>query len=186
MRNIDKLFFRVKRISDWIEIAIKYIASLLIFLCAVCVFFQVVNRYILVKQTLFPWKSVPWTDEMSKLLMVILAFLCMGVCYKHGELSRADMVYSKLSGWKKKALYYIEFVCIVIFLVAAIIYGIKFANANKIFRTESLFIPGNVLYSIPVVGFILMLFNALVEFLGVISGNVEPFESVEKPEVEEE
>lgn len=186
MIELKKIYSGAKRISDWMELALKYISALLIFLCALCVFFQVVNRYILVKQTLFPWKSVPWTDELSKLLMVMLAYLCMGLCYKHGELSRADMVYSRLQGNKKKALYYAEFICIVIFLLAAIYYGEVFAIANKIYRTESLAIPGNILYQIPVIGFSLMLFQVLTEFIGVLSGEIEPFGSIAKPEVEED
>ena len=183
---MKKLYSALKRVSDWVEIALKYISSFLIFLCALCVFFQVVNRYILVKQTLFPYKSVPWTDEMAKLLMVLLSYLCMGLCYKHGELSRADMVFSKLKGVRKHVLYYFEFACIATFLIAAIIYGIKFASANKIFRTESLFIPGNILYSIPVIGWSLMLYQAIVELVGVIAGEVEPFTSVEIQAFEED
>lgn len=186
MSGLKKIFHFTKKVSDVVECILKYISSLIIFLCAICVFFQVLNRYVLVKQTLFPYKSVPWTDEMANLLMVLGAYLCMGLCYKHGELSRADMVFTRLSGIKKKILYYVEFVCIVIFLVTAIIYGIKFAAANKIFRTESLFIPGNILYSIPVVGWILMLYQALVEFLGVVVGEIEPFGSISKRVFEEE
>ena len=178
MQFLNKLYNGMKHGSDWIEKILKFITAVLMLLCSLTVFLQVVNRYILVKQTLFPWKSISWTDELARLLMVMLAYFAMGLCYKHGQLSRADMVFSRLKGVPKKVLYYIEFVMICVFVISCIKWGIKFALANKIFRTESLFIPGNILYLIPVVGFVLMLYQVLTEFVGVLSGNIEPFESV--------
>lgn len=182
MQFLTKLYNGMKIGSDWIEKAIKFITAILMLLCSFTVFLQVINRYILVKQTLFPWRSISWTDELARLLMVTLAYLAMGLCYKHGQLSRADMIFSRLKGRSKKALYYLEFAMICVFIVSCIRYGLQFAAANKIFRTESLFIPGNILYLIPVVGFSLMLYQVLTEFVGVTSGALEPFESIVKNE----
>lgn len=178
MQFLSKIYNVMKIGSDWIEKVFKFITAVLMLLCSFTVFLQVINRYILVKQTLFPWKSISWTDELARLLMVTLAYLAMGLCYKHGQLSRADMVFSRLKGIPKKVLYYIEFAMICVFVVSCIKWGVSFALANKIFRTESLFIPGNILYMIPVIGFVLMLYQVLTEFVGVVSGNIEPFESI--------
>lgn len=176
--QIASVYNVLKSFSDWLENVVKFITAILILLCSITVFLQVVNRYILVKQTLFEWESISWTDELARLLMVSLAYFAMGMCYKHGQLSRADMVYARLKGCSKKVLYYIETVLMSIFLIAAIKYGIEFASVNVIYRTESLNIPGNILYLIPVIGFVIMLYQMFVEVIGVASGQVEPFACV--------
>ncbi len=178
MIYLARAYQKLRKVSDGIERVLKFLTSSLILLCSLSVFLQVINRYILVKQTLFEWKSISWTDELSRLLMVLMAYLAMSMCYKHGQLSRADILYTRLKGKSKKVLYCIETVMIFVFLVAVIVYGIQFASANKIFRSESLRIPGNILYLIPVIGFILMFFQVAVEFIGVISGEVEPFDCI--------
>lgn len=182
MRGLEQIYIILRKSSDAIEKVLKFITAILLLLCSFSVFLQVVNRYILVKQTLFPWRSISWTDELSRLLMVTLAYLAMGLCYKHGQLSRADMVYTRLNGKAKYILYYLECLIIGIFLVYAIKYGIEFALANKIYRSESLSIPGNVLYMIPVVGFVLMFYQVIVEVVGVIAGKIRPFDSLVKDE----
>jgi TRAP-type C4-dicarboxylate transport system permease small subunit len=121
MRFLEKAYQVARKGSDLVERLLKFMTAILLLLCAAAVFFQVINRYILVKQTLFAWRSVSWTDELSRLLMVTLAYLSMGLCYKHGQLSRADMVYTRLKGLAKKALYYLETGMIIIFLIAAIV-----------------------------------------------------------------
>ena len=106
--QIASVYNVLKSFSDWLENVVKFITAILILLCSITVFLQVVNRYILVKQTLFEWESISWTDELARLLMVSLDYFAMGMCYKHGQLSRADMVYTRLKGCSKKVLYYIE------------------------------------------------------------------------------
>lgn len=173
--QLSAVYTTLKNVSDQLEKVIKFITAILILLCSITVFLQVVNRYILVKQTLFEWESISWTDELARLLMVSLAYFAMGMCYKHGQLSRADMVYARLTGTAKKVLYYFESVLMMVFLVAAIKFGIQFASVNHIYRTESLNIPGNILYLIPVIGFSVMFYQIVVEIIGVASGQVEPF-----------
>lgn len=185
MDTLKGIYRSARKASDAIEVVIKFISALLLLFCCCSVMLQVVNRYILVKQTLFPWTSVSWTDELSRLMLVSLSYVTMGMCYKHGQLSRADMVYSRLTGRAKRILYYVEFCIISVFLYAAIKYGIQFAIVNKIYTSESLNIPGNLLYMIPVVGFILMSVQVIVEFLGVLSHDIEPFESIVHPSPED-
>lgn len=175
MNLFKKIYFLLRRISDIAEKIINAISAILVFSCFLAVFFQVINRYILVKQTLFPWKSITWTDELSRFLLVGITYFTLGQIYKYGQMSRADIVYERLKPVPKKILYFVEFIMIMIFSVVMILFSIKFALANKIYHSEMLKIPGNILYLLPALGGILVSFEVITEFFGVLAGEVEPF-----------
>lgn len=179
---MKRVFYVFKRGSDLAGKAVQALNAVLVFGCFLAVFFQVINRYILVKQTLFHWNSVTWTDELSRFLLVGITYFSLGQIYKYGQMSRADMVYSRLKPTAKKVLYLLEFTMIAVFLGAMIRYGLEFARANSIYRSEMLRIPGNILYLIPVAGAILISYELITELLGVLCGEVQPFESLARPE----
>lgn len=177
--SILKRFYTVlKRVSDIVEKGLMLLSALLVFACFLAVFFQVINRYVLVKQTLFHWTSISWTDELARFLLVAISFLTLGQIYKHGQMSRADMIFAHLRPIPKKLLYIVEFVMIGIYIVAACKYGIQFALANSIYKSELLRIPGQMLYMIPVIGHILVGYEVFTECIGVLAGEVEPFDCV--------
>lgn len=178
-----KSVYRVLRcISDRIEKVMQMVSALLILFCFFSVFLQVLNRYVMVKQTIIPWKSISWTDELARFLLVAIGYAALSLCYKNGMLSRADMVYCKLKPLNKKALYVIETAMILIFLYHAIKYGIEFAAASKIYKSDMLRIPGNYLYLIPVIGECLISFDIITELIGVLSNQIEPFECMNAAE----
>lgn len=182
MALLKRIFTVLKKGSDLAERLIQILNAALVFGCFLAVFFQVINRYILVKQTLFPWKSITWTDELSRFLLVGITYFSLGQIYKYGQMSRADMVYSRLKPGARKVLYLLEFVMIAIFLGTMIKYGLEFAKANRIYKSEMLRIPGNILYLIPVAGGVLISYELITELFGVLCGEVQPFESLTRPD----
>ena len=176
MEILKSVYSVLRRISDRIEKVMQVVSALLVLLCFFSVFLQVVNRYIMVKQTIIPWKSISWTDELARFLLVAIGYAALSLCYKGGMLSRADMVYSKLKPLNKKILYVIETMMILVFLYHAVKYGLEFAASSKIYKSDMLRVPGNYLYLIPVVGECLIGFDVVTELIGVLSNQVEPFE----------
>lgn len=182
MTGIRRIYFGMKRVSDGLEQVVKVIAAVLVFSCFCSVFLQVLNRYVLVKQTLIPWTSISWTDELSRFLLIGIAYISLGMCYRRGQLSRADMIFSRLKPGAKKILYIAETLIILVFIFHACRYGIQFADANGIYRSDMLRVPGNLLYLIPVVGSILIGYEVVTELFGVLCGEVEPFECIVQSE----
>lgn len=176
MNVFKKIYHVLKKGSDLAEKLINIISASLVFGCFLAVFFQVINRYILVKQTLFHWDSITWTDELSRFMLVGITYITLGQIYKYGQMSRADIVYSRLKPTAKKLLYYIEFVMIAIFIFVAIKYSFTFASSNSHYRSELLRIPGSVLYLLPGIGCIFVGYEVLTELFGVLSGEIEPFD----------
>lgn len=185
MAALKTIYHVLKKGSDLAEHVVKAISAILVFGCFFAVFFQVINRYILVKQTLFHWDSVTWTDELSRFLLVGITYVSLGQIYKYGQMSRVDMVYNRLRPIPKKLLYILEFVMMMVFLGAVIKYGIQFADANSIYRSEMLHIPGNILYLLPVLGSVLIGYEMITEFFGVLCNEIVPFDSMAKPESSE-
>lgn len=178
MPVLQKIYHILKAISDRVEKIVEVLSAIMVFACFCSVLLQVINRYIMVKQTLIPWTSISWTDELSRFLLIGIAYCALGMCYRHGQLSRADMIYSKLKPAPKKILYTLETTGIMVFVGYTIYYGIQFARVNSIYHSDMLRIPGNILYMIPVIGMLLIGFEVLVEFFGVISNQLTPFECV--------
>lgn len=178
MEAFRKIYSVLKKGSDLAERLINIISATLVFTCFLAVFFQVINRYILVKQTLFHWDSITWTDELSRFLLVGITYFTLGQIYKYGQMSRADIVYAQMKPMPKKVLYFIECAMIAIFIIVTIKYSFAFAQANSIYRSEMLRIPGNILYLLPAVGCILVSYEIITEMCGVIAGEIEPFDSL--------
>lgn len=178
MTVLKRIYHILLNISDLAEKLVQVISAILVFSCFCSVFLQVFNRYVMVKQTLIPWNSISWTDELSRFLLIGIAYVSLGMCYRRGMLSRADMIYSRLKPVPKKALYLFETLLILIFIFNACRYGLQFASVNSIYRSDMLRIPGNILYLIPVIGSGLIGFEVITELFGVIAGELEPFESV--------
>lgn len=184
MTILKRIYHFLLYLSNRMEQVVRVIAAVLVFACFCSVFLQVFNRYVMVKQTLIPWTSISWTDELSRFLLIGISYLSLGMCYRRGMLSRADMIYSRLKPAHKKALYLFETLLIGIFIFSACRYGIQFAKVNAIYRSDMLRVPGNLLYLIPVIGGFLVGFEVITELFGVLSGEVPPFESVISPEQE--
>lgn len=180
MKIIKKIYGVLRKVSDRLEVLTTAISAALVFGCFLAVFAQVINRYILVKQTLFHWESITWTDELSRFLLVGITYVSLGQIYRLGQMSRADIIYSRMKPTARKLLYYVEIVMMAIFLFVAIKYSFVFAGANAIYRSELLRIPGNVLYLLPGIGCILLSFEVLTELVGVMAGEVEPFDCLVK------
>lgn len=179
MQILQKIYIILKAISDVAAKIARALSAIMVFACFCSVLLQVINRYIMVKQTLIPWTSVSWTDELSRFLLIGIAYSALGLCYRQGQLSRADMIYCRLKPARKKILYILETAGIMVFISYAVYYGTKFAQVNVIYHSDMLRIPGNILYMIPVIGMLLVGFEVIVEFFGVVSNQIEPFECVD-------
>lgn len=166
------LYAALEKTSQRINKVLEYLVSFLVVTCAAALFFQVIYRFIIVKFVSF---SFPFTEEYARYALIWLTYLCIGICYKEGSMASVNLLFDKLQGKSKLALYILTRLVILLFLVAAMAYGIRFVKNNLIFRSATLGIPGLFLQSAPFVGAALMTFEWFVEVTGVLTGSVEPF-----------
>ncbi len=177
MQAIRNLYFALDRLSRKISKALEWLAALLIALCTAALLFQVLYRFIIIKFVSF---SFPFTEEFARYALIWSAYLCIGICLKEGSHAAVNLIFDRLSGKGRQALYHLTRILMLVFLFVAIRYGVEVARNNIIFKSSTLRIPGVYLYSAPVAGCLLMLYETLTEWVGVACGELQPFDAGSK------
>lgn len=162
----------LNKVSNAANKALGLLAGVLIALCAAALLFQVLYRFVIVKFFSF---SFPFTEEFARYALIWSAYLCLGINLKDGSQSAVNFLYDRLQGTAKLLLYCLTRFFVAVFLVVALYYGLIIVDNNSIFKSATLRIPGLYLYSAPVVGCLLMLYEMVNELFGVLSGALKPF-----------
>ena len=181
MKIIKTLYKSGNKLSDLIEKVLKVILILLVLGSAADLFLQVLYRFVLVKFVNF---SMTWTNELAQVFLIWMAYLAVGICYKENSMASVNFLYDRLNHRGKIVLYLITRVIVFIFLYVGLKYGWKSIESVKNFTTPSLRLPGYMVYGTPFVGCVLMTFEAIVELLGVLCGELLPFVGRKPEEVE--
>ncbi len=172
MQAVRTLYVAMDRLSRRFTKVLEWIAALLIALCTAALLFQVLYRFVIVKFVSF---SFPFTEEFARYALIWAAYLSIGICLKEGSHAVVNLIFDRLSGQNRLALYHVTRIIMLVFLYVAIRYGVQVAQNNIIFKSSTLRLPGIFLYSAPVVGCLWMLYETLTEWLGVLCGELEPF-----------
>lgn len=183
MSILKTMYHGTNKLSDGIEKILKIILVALALGCAFDLLLQVLYRFILVYYVDF---SLTWTNEIAQDFIVWMTYLAIGICYKENSMAAVNLVYDKLKPRAKFVLYLLTRVIVFIFLY----FGIKYSWASILsvsnYRSPSLHLPGWILYGAPFMGCVLIAFEAIVDLLGVLSGELEPFVCRQPVVVEEE
>ena len=172
MAAVKKLYFAMDKISAALGKVFIAASSFLVVACCAILIFQVFNRFILIH---FVALSLPFPEELARILLIWSVYLCLGVCLKEGAQASVTLVYDRLSPKPKFALYCVVRLMMLFFLVIAIVYGLEFVQDTWNYKTANLRAPGWMLYTAPVLGCVLMLYEMITEWLGVWCGELEPF-----------
>ncbi|MDR2391484.1 MAG: TRAP transporter small permease [Planctomycetota bacterium] len=171
-KPVNILYHAMDRLSNAVNRLLGVIAGVLIALCTAALLFQVLYRFVIVKFFSF---SFPFTEEFARYALIWASYLCLGMCLKEGSQSSVNFLYDRLRGGPRLALYCVTRFFVVIFLVVAVYYGAVIVGNNSFFKSTTLRIPGFYLFSAPVAGCALMIYEVITELLGVLCGELEPF-----------
>lgn len=172
MPTLRKIYKKLNRVSDVIIKILQVFIVAMVIASILTVLLQIFNRYILCKISDL---SIHFTDELSRYLMIWSAYFSIFMCLREGSMARVDIVFSQLGKKSRFWLYIATCIMTYIFYIIVIKYGISYAQVMRNFKTSILKWPGNIVYSAPVYGTVLMIFESTVELIGVISGELEPF-----------
>jgi TRAP-type C4-dicarboxylate transport system permease small subunit len=172
MGFVKKLYISLSKVSDKASRILESVSAILIAACTLTLLFQVLYRFVIIKFVSF---SFPFTEEFARYALIWSVYLVIGVCLKEGTQASVNFVYDRLKLPAKTVLYYITRIFMAIFLAVTLIASVNVMQGISFFRSSTLRIPGTFLYSAPLVGCLLMAFETLVEVLGVISKEIEPF-----------
>lgn len=178
-----KTYLFLDTVSGKIQKVLAVIAAFCSLTGLAAVFFQVIYRYIIVKFTSF---SFPFTEEYARFTTIWMTYLCAGICMKEGYMVSLNILYDKLPDRLKSVLYYATRIPIALFLYLVIYYSIVYLPKAAMYTSPVLRLSGVYLYTMPIIGSVLMLYEMIVEVIGVICGQVPPFGNRSEDAVNEE
>ncbi len=158
----------MRRFFDSLEYGLRRILLVLVAGIVLAVTLQIVARFILLV-------SIPWTDELSRYLMVWSAFVGFGVAYRKGQLIYVGLVKDKLPPRMLRLATILSDILCAIFAVIAVIYGIKLCLLNVGQVSPSLRISLGIIYAaIPLGCFLFLVFVFESLFVPRGQGEVRP------------
>jgi TRAP-type C4-dicarboxylate transport system permease small subunit len=149
-----------RSINHWVE----YLLFGLGFTMAIIVATQVFFRYVL-NRSLF------WSEEFARYLLVWLTFLGASVAYRRKVHPGIDVVSSKMSGLLKKMSAILVHLASIALFGIMIFYGCKFSYFVRLQITPALSIPKWIIFSIIPISGLILLVHALVFLISELKGN---------------
>lgn len=169
---MKKIYHFLSSVSDTVQKPIEFVSGICLFVGALSLFLQVVNRYILAKYFNF---SFTFTEELARYTIIWFTYTIAGICLKEGQLISLNLLYDRLPRIPKLILYYITRAMMLVFCFIIIRFVISFIPTAMKFKSIAMKIPGIFLYSFPGIGFALMAYEIITEVFGVMCGELPPF-----------
>ena len=98
-------------------------------------------------------------------------------------MAQVDLIYGRLGRKGRIVLYSITRALMLMVIVVSVKYGLYVCEIRAVYKSAMLGIPGPFLYSAPIVGSFLVLFEMLTEFVGVLAGKLVPAHSGDFPSI---
>jgi TRAP-type C4-dicarboxylate transport system permease small subunit len=117
----------MKKFFDSFERGLKVALVILLTAMTIVVIVGIVARYVLLI-------SIPWTEELARYLMIWTGFVGFGVAYRKRELIAVRIFIDKLPLHLLRIAFFISDIACSIFLIIAVLYGIKLClmNVNQV------------------------------------------------------
>ena len=120
MKAVSGIYSVLNKISNQLQRVLEFLIVLLVLSCAGDLVLQVVYRFVLVHIT--SW-SCTWTTEYAQDALIWITYFMVGICLKEGSMASVNVIYDRLSGKGRLALYLLTRLIIVIFLTVGLKYG---------------------------------------------------------------
>lgn len=160
--SVEKIFDNLDHVSQKLAKVIGYVCCFLLLLIAVSVVIQVVFR-----ETNIP---IVWLGELSTYCSIWVTFLGMALGYRENMLAKVDLLHHFMSP-KGKKIIEIMWEIIIITIVTIIIWSSRLYILH-VFRSNTkspeLAVPLWTMYLGPVVGYVFVLFFALIKLYKII------------------
>lgn len=172
MHVLTGIYVILHTFESYLYKILEKIIFVLFSLTVLSVAFQIFYRFVIIKFFSF---SFPFTEEFSRYVIILAVYLTIPMTMKEGTQPAIDLVRNILPERGKNVLYFIIKAIILFCLIIFMWYSIKLVKSSTIYSSPTLRLPGQYLYSCPLIGIVLMIFQLLTEVLGVLSGNEKPF-----------
>jgi TRAP-type C4-dicarboxylate transport system permease small subunit len=153
----------MKRIADILEGALKFLVIIMLSALTIIVVVGIAARYVFLV-------SIPWTEEISRYLMIWTSFLGLGVAYRKRELIAVKLLTDLLPKKMFRIALFVSDILCSIFLVVVVYYGVKLCVQNSDQVSAAARIPTSIVYAAIPVGGVIYLFFSLESILDFFKG----------------
>ena len=152
----------MKKALNALNVVIDFVGNTLFVAMAATMIVQIFARFVL-------RVSIPWTEEMSRIIFLYVVFIGAGVATKKRSHLVIDTLSSRVPKWGKKAfdIFILLFSLIVtaVFLIGS--FQMVAASTNRYFASMHT-LPMSWMYLAPAIGFSLIFFYLILELICII------------------
>lgn len=173
---------RFIRFMDRLNDVLTKLCGLALGAMVVSVFIGVLARFVFTHLG-FRW-SVPWTEEVSRYLMIWTVFIGGGIACRHGKLIGVEFVVGALPAAMGRATKYLSLLLATVFYVLLCFVGWQWVEFGQSQTSPVLEIPMFTINLAMVAGGVLMVLNTLVFVLDARSAGKDIRQAAEDDELE--
>lgn len=148
---------------DKINKVLKWLLALMLAVTFATLCLQVFSRFVF-------QIPVTWTEELSRYLMIWIAFIGASLAVRHQQLIRIEVILSFLPRGMQVAVQLAAALVTLVFCAVVFYYGLELIEVVKIQTSPALHVPMSIPYSAIPVGCLLIFFNTVAGFLGSLKG----------------
>ena len=175
MEQLKNVYHKLDVIEDRLYKLCAVLSAIAMGIAFCSIFLQVLYRYALSRFVNLPFA---FTEELARYCLFWIVYLMLPCIIKDGLEAANTFLPSLLKGKAKTALYLVvRGICMV---VAVIAFYSSFATlrTNWNFGSPVMGLPGFFMYGPVVIGMGMVIFRFVIEFIGFLSGEVKPFETI--------
>jgi TRAP-type C4-dicarboxylate transport system permease small subunit len=130
----------MKKFYDSLERVLKIALAVLLTAMTIIVVVGIAARYILLV-------SIPWTEELSRYLMIWTGFVGFGVAYRKKELISVKLFVDRLPPHLLRIAFLVSDIACSLFLIIVVVYGIKLCVMNVYQVSPALRVSMAIIYA---------------------------------------
>lgn len=154
-------------VMDRINSALKFVLVLFVAVTFAALFVQVFSRFVF-------QIPITWTEELSRYLMIWIAFIGASLAIRHHQLIRIEAITDFMPRKMQIAVNFIATIFVLVFCAVVFYYGLDLIKVVRVQTSPALGVPMAVPYFAIPLGAVLMFCNAIVGLLDFIKkGNTE-------------
>lgn len=181
MEQLKNVYHKLDAIENKLYKLCALIGAIAMGIAFCSIFLQVLYRYLLSRFVNLP---LAFTEELARYCLFWIVYLLLPCIIKDGMEASNTFLPSLLKGKPKTVLYLIvRGICVV---VAVIAFYCSFATLQTYwgFTSPVMGLPGFFMYGPVVIGMGIVVLRYIIEFIGFLSGEVKPFETIGQGGVE--
>ena len=173
---------RFVHVMDRVNAGLIKVCGLALALMVLSVFIGVISRFVF-SHTSFRI-SVPWTEEVSRYLMIWTVFLGAGIACRQGKLIGIEFLVSALPAPIGRAVKYLSFFLATSFYVLLSVIGLQWLEFGHSQTSPVLEVPMVIINSAMLVGGVLMVLNTITLVLATLLADRDIRSAAEDDELE--